>query len=144
MPEPIHRDSYPASMLIRRLYILGKILLALIVLCLAFLLFERFRGQISLSRYREALVANGEKLPPHDLLVSVPDVDNGAPEILAAVPHLKEGAVLPKHIPPLMRRWRRWIVVSKNAHFAEPLEPERLRLAFARISRRNRRLSQKN
>ena len=44
---------------------LGKILLALIVLLVAFLLFERFRGQIS-ARYKRELAA-GEKLTPQDL-----------------------------------------------------------------------------
>ncbi len=44
-----------------------SILLILFVLPLAFLLCERVRGQVSLARYKRALIATGEKLTAGEL-----------------------------------------------------------------------------
>jgi hypothetical protein len=90
-------------MLKRRLKLLGKILLALIVLLVVFLLFERFRGQISLARYKRELAAKGEKLTPQDLATPFFVDDNGAPAVMKNIGLLQDGEVLPKHYPPRMK-----------------------------------------
>lgn len=87
----------------RRFKILFKILLTLIILVVVFLLFERFRGQVSLARYKRELAAKGEKLTPQELSVFVPDVENGAPAFQEATKAIINGAVLPGHYPPKMR-----------------------------------------
>ncbi len=58
-------------MLKRWLKLLGKILLALIVLLVVFLLVGRFRGQIALASYRRKLAAQGEKLSPQHFVSAV-------------------------------------------------------------------------
>ncbi len=87
----------------RRLKLLGKILLALIALVVAFLLVERFRGQIALAVYKRELVARGEKLSAQDFIATALDSDNGAPEAIAAIEQLARGTVLPNSPPPRMR-----------------------------------------
>lgn len=91
-------------MLKRRLKLLGKILLALIVLFFAFLLFERWRGQISVARFKRGLVAKGETLDVQKLLATpVADADNGASEVIRLKALLQEGEVVPKNYPPKMK-----------------------------------------
>ncbi len=90
-------------MLKRRLKLLGKILLALIVLPVVFLLFERFRGQIALASYKKELLAKGEKLSPQDFVMTFAEADNGAPTAIAAIERLKRGTVLPHSYPPRMK-----------------------------------------
>lgn len=97
-------------MLKRRLKLLGKILLALIALFVGFLLFERFRGQISLASYKRELAAKGEKLTPQELSVSVPVAKNGAVPFQQATQAITNGVVLPGHYPPKM-----WILPSGRA-----------------------------
>lgn len=86
----------------RRFKLLGKLMLALIVLCCAFLLFERIRGQIALASFKRELAARGEKLTPDELNVSVPEADNGAPAFQEAVGQIQEGVALPNRPPPRM------------------------------------------
>jgi len=90
-------------MLKRRLKLLGKILLAVIMLLVALLLVERFRGQIGLANYKRELAAKGEKLTPQDLATAFPVNDNGAPAVMDHIRSLQDGVVLPKHYPPRMR-----------------------------------------
>lgn len=90
-------------MLKRRLKLLGKILLALIVLFFAFLLFERFRGQISLALYERELIRKGEKLGHQDFAISVLGANNGAPDAIKAIERLEPGTVLPASYPLKMR-----------------------------------------
>jgi hypothetical protein len=90
-------------MLKRWLKLLGKILLALVVLVIVFLLFERFRGQIVLASYKRKLIAQSEKLSALDFTSTVIDSDNGAPAAVAAIERLERGTVLPNSPPPRMR-----------------------------------------
>ncbi len=91
-------------MLKRRLKLLGKLLLVLVVLFVVVLLFERFRGQVSVARYKRQLAANGESLAVQRLIAPpVADAENGAAEILRLKPLFKEGKVLPTGYPPKMR-----------------------------------------
>lgn len=90
-------------MLKRRLKLFSKVLLALVVLLIVFLLFERFRGQVSLARYKRELTAKGEKLTPGDLATLYSDNDNSAPVVMKSIRSLQDGAALPKHCPPRMR-----------------------------------------
>ena len=80
-----------------------KALLVLLVLLAAFLLFERVRGQIALARYKQKLIAQGEKLSPQDFVQTFAEADNGAPEVVALIETLKEGVVLPHSCPPAMK-----------------------------------------
>jgi len=90
-------------MLKRRLKLLGKIVLGLIVLLVAFLIFERLRGQIALASYKKELLAKGVKLSPQDFIQTFHAEDNGAPAAIAAIESLTNGTVLPGSTPPLMR-----------------------------------------
>lgn len=90
-------------MLKRRLKLLGKILLALIMLLVVFLLFERFRGQIALASYKKELLAKGEKLSPQDFVTTFAEADNGALVAIAAIERLERGMVLPHSYPPRMK-----------------------------------------
>jgi len=90
-------------MLKRRLKFLGKILLAFIVLLVVFLLFERFRGQISLASFRRELTDRGEKSSLQDFDLSVSDADNGASNAIKAIERLEPGPVLPASYPLKMR-----------------------------------------
>lgn len=90
-------------MLKRRLKFLGKILLALMVLLVVFLLFERFRGQMSLARYKRELAAKGERLTPQVMAATFSVDDNAAPTVMKHIGLLQDGAVLPKHYPPRMK-----------------------------------------
>jgi hypothetical protein len=78
------------------------VLLALLGVLLAFLLFERVRGQISLAYYQHQLATQGEKLTWKALTPSKPQGENGAPEIFAAIKRLEPGECLPQHVPPRM------------------------------------------
>ena len=78
-------------------FLFVPVLLALFLIC------ERVRGAMSLARYKRQLIAKGEKLTPTDLVRHPEPGENGAPEILAAMKELKEGAVLPKSYSPRMR-----------------------------------------
>ena len=80
-----------------------KVLAALAILLLLFLVVERVRGQVSLARYKKALVAKGEKLTARELRSSFPDGENGAPAVLDAIKRLSNGVVLPKNYPPRMK-----------------------------------------
>jgi len=90
-------------MLRRRFKLLGKILLGFIVLVTAFLLIERWRGQIALANYKKELRAKGEKLSPQDFVKPFKAEDNGAPVVYAAVEKLTNGIVLPYSYPPRMK-----------------------------------------
>lgn len=105
-------------MLKRRLKLCAKVLLALVLLLMAFLLFERFRGQIALANYKKELIAKGEKLSPQDFMAKFDEADNGAPQVISAIERLQRGTVLPRNPPPRMR-----IVPSGRAivGFREPL-----------------------
>src|SRR5512138_68293 len=72
-------------------------------LCLLFLVFEHFRGMISLARYRRAQAAEGPVLTPADLVSELPKGENGAPEVMAAARAIVKGTVLPDYYPPRMR-----------------------------------------
>ena len=87
----------------RGIKILVKSLLALFALLVVFLLFERVRGQISLARYRQRLIAQGEKLSARDFVSSASESENGAPEVFEATKRLREGVVLPKSYPLRMK-----------------------------------------
>lgn len=87
----------------RRFKILLFILLTPVVLLCVFLLFERIRGQISLARYKRELIAKGEKLTFAELIPPLPEGENGAPEVQAAIKRLHKGAVLPDNPPPVMK-----------------------------------------
>jgi hypothetical protein len=76
--------------------------LALLVAFLAFLLFERVRGQISLAYYQHQLAAKGERLTWKALIPPMPEGENGAPEIFATIQRLETGECLPQHVPPRM------------------------------------------
>ncbi len=90
-------------MLKRRLKLCAKILLALVLLLVAFLLFERVRGQIALANYKKELIAKGEKLSPQDFVAKFDEADNGAPVIFAAIKKLTNGVILPDSYPPRMK-----------------------------------------
>ena len=91
-------------MLKRRLKFLFKALLVLLGLLFAFLLFERFRGQIFLARFKRELAAKSETLDIHKLITTpVADADNGAPEVLRLKSLIKKGKVIPDNYPPRMR-----------------------------------------
>ncbi|HNQ72044.1 MAG TPA: hypothetical protein PKN95_00375 [Verrucomicrobiota bacterium] len=87
----------------RRLKLCATALLALALLWVAFLLFERFRGQIALTHYKQELTAKGEKLSPQDFVANFAEADNGAPTIFATIKSLTKGVVLPDSHPPRMR-----------------------------------------
>lgn len=90
-------------MLKRRLKLLLKVLLALIVLLVAFLLFERFRGQISLALYERELIRKGEKLEISELVAPpIPDSENRAADFLKLSGTIQTGNVLPLRPPPCM------------------------------------------
>ncbi len=90
-------------MLKRRLKPLAKSLLALVILLVVFLSFERFRGQVALARYKQELLAKGEKLSPQEFGLSVSDADNGASNAFEATERLEPGTVLPTSYPLRMR-----------------------------------------
>ncbi len=87
----------------RRLKLLGKILLGLIALLAAFLLIERWRGQIALARLKQELRVKGEKLSPQDFARVFDEEDNGAPTIFAALERLTNRILLPDSYPPRMQ-----------------------------------------
>ena len=93
-------------------------LLALVLLLVAFLLFERFRGQIALANYKKELLAQGEKLSPQDFVAKFAEADNGAPQVISAIERLQRGTVMPHNPPPRMR-----LVLSGRAivGFREPV-----------------------
>ena len=89
-------------MLKRRIKLVAKILLGFIGLVVAFLLIERWRGQLALASFKKQLIANGEKQSPADLVQSFNEADNGAPAVIAAIEKLQDGAVLPNNVPDQM------------------------------------------
>jgi len=80
-----------------------KLAVLLLLLLFAFLVFERVRGQISLARYQQQLIAHGEKLSPNDFVQRFSDSDNGAPVAIAAIERLRDGAALPNNYAPVMK-----------------------------------------
>lgn len=91
-------------MLKRRIKVLLKVLIALMVFILGFLLFERVRGQISLARYKRELAVRGETLDVHKLTAPpVAAADNGAAEILRLKALIQEGKTIPMYAPPKMK-----------------------------------------
>jgi hypothetical protein len=105
-----------------------KLVAVLAVLFLLFLVVERVRGQISLARYKQALVAQGEKLTAGELRSAIPEGENGAPAVFEAIEQLKEGTVLPNHYPPRMKlmpsgravvcfRESQWVDDKKTYHW---------------------------
>lgn len=109
-------------MLKRRLKPMFLVFAALVALCVIFLLVERFRGQIALARYKQSLIAKGEKLSPQDFVRQFPEAENGAPQVIKAVQRLQPGTVLPANPPPRMR-----LVPSGRAivGFREPMWVEK-------------------
>lgn len=81
---------------------LAKALLLLMTLLVAFLVFERVRGQLGLASYKKKLLAQGEKLSPRDFTQTFAEAYNGAPTVIAAIERLKSGTVLPANPPPRM------------------------------------------
>ncbi|HWQ92835.1 MAG TPA: hypothetical protein VN673_14255, partial [Clostridia bacterium] len=94
----------------RKLRKVGKWLLLIVVsLCvMGFLLlcFERVRGAVSLSSYKQKLARRGEAVSAQDLARSVPQGSNGVAEVLHACRELVEGEVMPEHYPPGMTMTR--------------------------------------
>src|SRR6478609_6775302 len=82
---------------------IGKILLGFVLLVAAFLLIERWRGQLALAGYKKELRAKGEKLSPQDFLRTFKPEDNGTPAVFAAEEKLTKGIVLPYCYPPRMK-----------------------------------------
>jgi len=68
-----------------------------------FLVVERVRGQIGLARYKNALVAQGEKLTARELQAANAAGENGALAVLEAIDRLQAGVVLPDNYPPRMK-----------------------------------------
>ena len=52
---------------------------------------KKIRGQIGLAHYRSELRGMGEKLDPADFVSTVPEGENGAPEIQKRANELQEG-----------------------------------------------------
>jgi len=92
--------SRQESKLLRLVLLSPFIFLGLLLL---FLIFEHFRGQISLKRYKHAQAAQGRILTPGDLASSPPAGENGMPQISAAVQALVKGTALPDNYPPRMK-----------------------------------------
>jgi len=90
-------------MLKRRLKLPGKILLALFLLFAAFLLCERWRGQIALANYKKELRAKREKLSPQDFVTPISSLENGASAVWTGVERIQQGRILPGSQPPRMR-----------------------------------------
>jgi hypothetical protein len=101
----------------RRLKLIGKILLGIVLLLVAFLLVERWRGQIALASFKKQLLANGERLSPADFVQDFNEAENGAPAVMAAIAKLQEGKILPHNVPDQMH-----ILASgrAKASFLEP------------------------
>jgi hypothetical protein len=78
-------------------------LLALVLLGVAFLLFERFRGQIALANYKKELIAQGEKLSPQDFINNRLTPDTDAAPIIATIGKIQPGKVIVHSLPPLMK-----------------------------------------
>ncbi len=87
----------------KRLLKLVCLILLIPLLPFGLLVFERFRGKVSLARYKRQLIAQGEKLSARDFASPLTNGDNGAPEIFEAAKQLKEGVVMPNNYPPRMR-----------------------------------------
>jgi hypothetical protein len=87
----------------RRLKLIGKILLGIVLILVAFLLVERWRGQIALASFKKQLLANGEKLSPLDFVQDFNEADNGAPAVMAAIQKLQPGRIIPTSLPPRMQ-----------------------------------------
>jgi hypothetical protein len=91
-------------MLKRRLKLLGKILLALFVILVVFLLLERFRGQIGLALYERELIRKGEKLEIGELIAPpIPESENRAADFFKFSGAMQTGDVLPLQPPPCMK-----------------------------------------
>ncbi len=105
----------------RRFKLVAKILFGFIVLVVAFLLIERFRGQIALAKYKKELHTKGEKLTPQDFVAKFDEADNGAPAVFAAIKRLTNGVVLPDSYPPRMKLLEsgRAIVGFREPHWVE-------------------------
>lgn len=86
----------------RRLKLCVQVLLALVLLVVAFLLFERFRGQIALANYKKGLIAQGEKLSPQDFINNRLTPDTDAAPIIATIGKIQPGKVITRSLPPLM------------------------------------------
>jgi hypothetical protein len=87
----------------RRVKAFLMVLAAAAVLLLLFLVVERVRGQITLSRYKKALAAQGEKLAAAGLRSSISDADNAASAVYAAIERLTNGLIVPNDYPPCMK-----------------------------------------
>lgn len=87
----------------RRRKLFGKIFIGLVGMLIAFLSFERFRGQIALTNSHKALRQMGEKLSPTDFVRGFDQQDNGAPVAMAGIERLQRGTVLPHPYPPRMK-----------------------------------------
>ena len=81
---------------------LSVTILGIVVFLFLFLLEERFRGQISLARFKKTLAAQGEKIRASDFALPVSKGENGIPTIVQALRELKPGALLPETYPSKM------------------------------------------
>src|SRR5947209_1230197 len=85
-------------------------LLVLFILFFLAALFERWRGQLSVARFKRQLYTKGETLDSAKLIAStVADAENGASELLRLKALLHEGKVLINHYPPSMT----WVAPGK-------------------------------
>lgn len=76
-------------------------LAAIAVLLVVFLWVEHVRGDIGLRKYKAALEARGELVSLSSLFKPIRD-RNGAPELIQAAYTLKQGKVVPGHLPARM------------------------------------------
>ncbi len=109
---------------------LSLLLLTICIFVFLFLVVERLRGQISLARYKKALIASGEKISPADFFVPVSKEENGMPTIAQALSKFKPGLILRENYPPRMEllpsgravvgfREKEWIIDKNTNSWAE-------------------------
>lgn len=80
-----------------------RLALALLVMLSAFLLTERIRGKVSLTRYKATLERNGELLTVQQVMAQRSQGSSAPREVLAAAERLTNLNVVLNHYPPQMR-----------------------------------------
>jgi hypothetical protein len=81
----------------------------LVVFCLfplvifGWLLIERLSGKAALVKYERELRSKGEKTTIAELILPVPEGENGAADVIRLCGALQEGKVVPDQVPPQMR-----------------------------------------
>lgn len=78
---------------------------AIAALLVLFLWIEHVRGEIGLRKYKAALESRGESISINSMWKPIGD-RNGAPEALRAAYSLKQGKVVPSHLPARMMMTR--------------------------------------